>query len=110
MTDETSNPKIEYLVAHEFNPVGDQVVAECWYLNGELSRSNGPALTTWHELTGQKLTEQWYINGRLHRREGPAVIEYSIENAGAKEYEAWLVNGSYYRIGKPSRVWHQLDS
>ena len=53
---------------------------ESWYLNGQLHREGGPAVTY------PNGTEYWYLNGKLHRVAGPAV-EYSN---GDKE---WYLNG-----------------
>jgi len=54
-----------------------------WYLNGELHRTDGPAV---EYANG---TKSWYLNGELHRTDGPAV-EYS---SGSKH---WYLNGIKY--------------
>ena len=54
--------------------------AKYWYLNGELHRTDGPAVK-WSD--GAK---SWYLDGKLHRTDGPA-IEYSD---GAK---SWYLDG-----------------
>ena len=41
-----------------------------WYLNGQLHRTDGPAIE-WAD--GSKF---WYLNGKRHREDGPA-IEYA---------------------------------
>ena len=51
-----------------------------WYLNGNLHRTDGPAI---EYSNGEKY---WYLNGKLHREDGPA-IEWSN---GDKE---WFLNG-----------------
>ena len=51
-----------------------------WYLNGELHRTDGPAVEY------PDGTKKWYLNGRLHRTDGPAV-EWAD---GTKE---WYLNG-----------------
>jgi len=51
-----------------------------WYLNGDLHRTDGPAV----ELAGGD--KRWYLNGKLHRTDGPAV-----ELAGGDKY--WWLNG-----------------
>ena len=50
---------------------------ECWYLNGELHRTDGPAVITSDGF------EYWYLNGKLHRTDGPAIIH---PNGTAKKY------------------------
>ena len=49
-----------------------------WRLNGELHRTDGPAIE-W--ANGDKC---WYLNGNRHRIDGPAV-EYG--------YKAWYLHG-----------------
>jgi hypothetical protein len=44
---------------------------KCWFLNGNLHREDGPAITY---NNGDK---SWHLNGKLHREDGPA-IECSI--------------------------------
>ena len=51
-----------------------------WYLNGELHRTDGPAV---ERADGGK---GWWFEGELHRTDGPA-IEYA---GGSKE---WFLNG-----------------
>ena len=41
---------------------------QCWYLNGDLHREDGPAKIF---LDGSQF---WYLNDKLHREDGPAVI------------------------------------
>ncbi|MGX0879706.1 hypothetical protein ACSSV4_004416 [Roseovarius sp. MBR-154] len=93
-----------YTVVHELNEVGDQIVAESWYQDGELSRANGPAHTTWSEDTGQKLSESWYVNGKAHRRDGPAYVVYVEGKPGMKYREEWAQNDQLYRIGGPAKT------
>ena len=54
--------------------------SKMWYLNGELHRTDGPAI---EYADGSK---EWYADGRLHRTDGPA-IEYAD---GSK---AWYLHG-----------------
>jgi hypothetical protein len=56
---------------------------ERWWLNGNLHREDGPALT---HASGTKM---WYLNGELHRIDGPAVIFFT----GGKE---WWIQGNCY--------------
>src|SRR5271165_3436846 len=43
---------------------------KCWYLNGRLHRTDGPAI---EYANGAKY---WYLNGKFHRTDGPA-CEYT---------------------------------
>lgn len=95
-----------YTVTHEQNETGDQVVAEFWSRNGDLSRLNGPAVTRWDGFTGQKLEEYWYVNGLLHRRDGPAAVVFFAGQGKNRQYEAWALNGVYHRHGGPARIWY----
>jgi hypothetical protein len=54
-----------------------------WYLNGNLHRTDGPAV---EYADGSKF---WYLNGNLHRTDGPA-MEYAD---GSKE---WYLNDKDY--------------
>jgi hypothetical protein len=54
-----------------------------WYLNGQLHRTDGPAIEF---ADGAKW---WYLNGRRHRTDGPATEEAD----GSKE---WFLNDQYY--------------
>ena len=60
-----------------------------WYLNGELHRTDGPAI---EYANGDKF---WYKNGKYHREDGPAV-EYAI---GSKY---WYLNGKRHRTDGPA--------
>ena len=53
---------------------------ECWYLNGEPHRVDGPAVINSNGY------QAWYLNGERHRTDGPAVIRPD----GSQE---WWVNG-----------------
>jgi hypothetical protein len=56
---------------------------KCWYLNGKLHRTDGPAV---EYADG---TKRWYKNGQRHRTDGPA-----IEYADGIRY--WYLNDQYY--------------
>ena len=60
-----------------------------WRLNGELHRTDGPAVE-WAD--GGK---SWYLNGKRHRTDGPAVERAN----GTKE---WLLNGKRHRTDGPA--------
>ena len=62
---------------------------EYWYLNEELHRTDGPAITY------SDGTQKWYLNGELHRTDGPAVT-YSN---GTQE---WYLNGERHRTDGPA--------
>jgi hypothetical protein len=58
----------------------DKWGTECWCLNGELHREDGPAVTY------SDGTKYWYRNGKFHREDGPAII-YTDGT------EWWYLNG-----------------
>jgi hypothetical protein len=60
-----------------------------WYLNGNLHRTDGPAI---EYGSGSK---EWYLNGNLHRTDGPAVELAS----GSK---CWYLNGKRHREDGPA--------
>jgi hypothetical protein len=60
-----------------------------WYENGNLHRTDGPAI---EYSDGDK---HWYINGERHREDGPAV-----EKPDGTKY--WCKNGKLHRIGGPA--------
>ena len=68
----------------------DSYGSKRWYLNGELHRTDGPAL---EYPDGDK---RWYLNGKYHRIDGPA-IEF------AHGSEEWWVNGLLHRTNGPAR-------
>ena len=60
-----------------------------WYQNGNLHRTDGPAVE-W--ASG---TREWYQNGQLHRTDGPA-----IENANGNRswFQQWWQNDKRHRL------------
>ena len=60
-----------------------------WYLNGNLHRTDGPAV---EYVSGSK---EWYLNGNLHRTDGPAV-----ELASGSKF--WYFNGKRHREDGPA--------
>jgi hypothetical protein len=58
-----------------------------WYLNGQLPRTDGPAVECAVEFANG--TKRWYLNDRLHRTDGPAV-----EYADGTKY--WYLNGAEF--------------
>ena len=61
--------------------------SDWWYKNGELHRTDGPAV----ELTDG--TTMWYVNGKIHRTDGPAIERVG----GAKR---WFIHGDELTFGK----------
>jgi len=53
-----------------------------WYLNGNLHREDGPALTYGDY-------QAWWLNGKRHREDGPAIID--------GDYHSWWLNGKRHR-------------
>jgi len=70
----------------------DRYGTERWYLNGQLHRTDGPAVVY---ADG---TQEWLINGQLHRPDGPAATQ-------PDGYEAWYLNGQRHRLDGPARTW-----
>ena len=60
-----------------------------WLLNGELHRTDGPAVEY------PNGTKSWYLNGRRHRTDGPA-----IEYPDGRRY--WYLNGRRHRTDGPA--------
>jgi len=60
-----------------------------WWLDGELHRTDGPAVEY------PNGTKQWCLNGELHRTDGPAVDDAD----GTKE---WWLNGKFHRTDGPA--------
>jgi hypothetical protein len=57
--------------------------------NGELHRTDGPALIT-------QYGEYWYINGVKHRTDGPASIERN------RDRKYWYKHGKLHRLDGPA--------
>jgi hypothetical protein len=66
--------------------------SQCWYLNGQYHREDGPAIIY------PDGTQEWYINGKLHREDGPAVIYPD----GTKK---WYLNDEFHREDGPAIIW-----
>jgi hypothetical protein len=60
-----------------------------WYLNGQLHRTDGPAME-WAD--GDK---EWWLNGQLHRTDGPAVGDTNGD-------KYWWLNGQLHRTDGPA--------
>ena len=75
----------------------DKEGTRCWYQNGELHRTDGPAVEWANRTVG------WYQNGELHRTDGPA-IEYPN---GTRH---WLQNNQYHRTDGPAVEYSNGDS
>lgn len=69
-------------IEHEINSEG-----EFWYLNGDLHRTDGPAVI---HPDGSK---EWWLNNMLHREDGPALEYFSSKGWWVRdgaEVEWWL--------------------
>ena len=64
---------------HKIYDNGDK----CWYLNGKLHRTDGPAIERADD------SKYWYLNGEFHRTDGPA-----MEFANGSKH--WYINGKQY--------------
>jgi hypothetical protein len=63
-----------------------------WYLNGRLTRPDGPAVI--YPNGG----EEWWLNGKRHRPDGPAIICPS-------GHQEWRVNGKLHRTDGPAVIY-----
>ena len=63
-----------------------------WFLNGQLHRTDGPAVI-W--TVG---SQSWYLNGQLHRTDGPAVI-------WTDGSQSWYLNGNRHRTDGPAVIY-----
>ena len=71
------------------NPVVGSNRTKCWYLDGKLHRTDGPAVE-WPDGT-----KQWYLDDKLHRTDGPAC-------EGADGEKHWCLNGKLHRTDGPA--------
>lgn len=62
-----------------------------WYVDGQLHRDDGPALT-YPDGTGY-----WYRNGFFHREDGPAIVCHGVQ--------IWYVDGCRHREDGPAVVY-----
>ena len=62
-----------------------------WYLNGQLHRTDGPAVI-WTNGA-----QSWYLNGQRHREGGPAEI-------WANGSQFWYLNGQRHRTDGPASI------
>jgi hypothetical protein len=62
-----------------------------WFLNGQLHREDGPAITY---LDG---TKEWFFNGKRHRKDGPAI-------------ERETINPNVFDIYNPKTGFHERES
>jgi hypothetical protein len=67
-----------------------------WQLDGQLHRTNGPAVI---RADGAQF---WYLNGQKHRTDGPAVIR-------ADGAQVWCLNGQKHRTDGPAVIWADGD-
>ena len=61
----------------------------CFYVNGELHNTNGPALEQWH-ASGRIHYRSFAVNNMLHRTDGPAWEEWNDEG---RFFPTFWVNG-----------------
>jgi hypothetical protein len=67
-----------------------------WYVNGQLHRSDGPAVEC---ADGHR---EWYVNGKRHREDGPAVEH-------ANGIRLWWINGQLHREDGPAIEWADVN-
>lgn len=66
---------------------------EAYFCDGELHRSDGPALIL------PSGSEWWWLNGEVHRADGPAIIR-------ADGSQDWYREGKRHRLDGPARIYY----
>lgn len=86
------------MAQHETSTCNEDVIevvevngATAWYRNGNLHRTDGPAVD-YHDGT-----QLWYQNGDLHREDGPA----HIDKDGS---QFWYKHGAIHREDGPAVI------
>lgn len=80
-----------------------------WYLDGKLSRNDGPAIVV-HDEQGRLVREGFYQAGKHHRVDGPAELQYDPDT-GIAYTEMWKVNGQLHREGNlPAIIGRDCDT
>lgn len=77
-----------------------------WFENGELHRSDGPAVEDTRRRVYGKRTA-YYFRGALHREEGPALEILDDEDEGDSRH--WYRHGQPHREDGPARIWGPID-
>lgn len=84
-----------------FNDEDIFVIQETWKNSRRLvSRSNGPAISTMNEETGEILSYEYRVDDILHRKDGPAIMQKS----GGHIFESWWTNGNQNRNDGPAET------
>ena len=65
------------------------VIEECWYLNGDFHRTDGPAFI-YYRNDGSVERKIWFLNRKYHRIDGPAYVCYNKDGSVSSEY--WYLN------------------
>lgn len=86
-------------IVHTIQTKDRVLVKETWELDGQLHRTDGPAIIEYCE-NGQIWRTGWFFDGMDHREDGPALNEYH-EN-GKKLEEWWCLDGSPHRTDGPA--------
>jgi antitoxin component YwqK of YwqJK toxin-antitoxin module len=92
----------ELKCAREYWPNGN-IMSEA-FLNpdGEIHKTDGPAIRRWYE-NGQLAYESCWMNDKLHNAAGPAIRRW-YEN-GQLAYEEYWVNGEHHNVSGPAHRW-----
>ncbi len=77
---------------------------ETWRMDGQIHRSDGPAVTIFAARNGKVSEEKYYDHGIAGRKNGPAEIGYG--GSGRVISKSWYLNGedNDHRINGPSYV------
>ena len=81
--------------------VAENGLFECWELDGNLHREDGPAFIG-YDKKGNITRKVWYINGKRHREDGPCLIEYDTD--GSIVREEWFINDKLHRENAPAYI------
>jgi len=89
------NGQIKFISYYnENNQKSGSIARECYYINGQRHREDGPAII-WYRREGFIEGGYYYRNGQLHREDGPAEIWYREDGSVEREY--------YYKNDRPHR-------
>ena len=83
---------------------------ECWYRNGKLHRTDGPAIIFYRKDGKTVFFKDWFVDDKLHRTDGPAYITY-CEDGKTVRSEKWCINGNEIKVNDPvhwDEYWKEL--
>lgn len=72
-----------------------------WWLNGKVSREDGPAIIRYFEDKSIR-TEEWFFKGNHHRIGGPADTQFY--RPGVLKYKIWYKDGKMHNSNGPASI------